>query len=482
MKIKNACILVDLRSGDDIVKVPDLIAVLDAAGWKTDITLKEYGGETLQLAEQAAKDGYDLVIGYGGDGTLNDTLNGVMYAGGKHIVGDIPGGTFNEWAGAIDLPTDAMKAALDLVNSDARKIDLGHIEVEGLTLPNGEIHKKPKKPTNTRQYFFLHVGLGIDAAVMSHISKPLKYRFGQLAFDLSAVKELPQQHPFPVKVESMDDAGNIGMRWEGEALEVVISKTRKYAGIVDIAPDAYLDDGLLNVCVFKATGPIDTVEQAASLLFRKEPDSASTQYFRGAHLSISVPATIGMQVDGSVVDLTDYLHKSERDALKSAANPKDVMVNYRFDAKPRAVRVAVPRTYNGPLFGRPTPSGNSQQQSTTNSTQQQNNQAQGVPQNLPTLFEALKAHGLKVNVVGVAPNPAKKDTYIIGGHYTKENTDETKPAGIVVDDNTTVLNAHGEQISPATVQDLQDNVTVVVEGNKNKRGVIRAQYLMLPSQ
>jgi len=90
MQGKKACIIVDLRAGQHVTKVPDLVAVLSAAGWKTRIALKEYGGETLKLAKKAAKDGYDLVIGYGGDGTLNDVVNGGMDTGGNSLIGDIP--------------------------------------------------------------------------------------------------------------------------------------------------------------------------------------------------------------------------------------------------------------------------------------------------------------------------------------------------------------------------------------------------------
>ncbi len=75
------------------------------------------------------------MIGYGGDGTLNDVVNGVMDAGGKSLIGDIPGGTYNEWAGVMGLPEDPVKAVLALIDSEARRVDLGHIEVQDLTLP-----------------------------------------------------------------------------------------------------------------------------------------------------------------------------------------------------------------------------------------------------------------------------------------------------------------------------------------------------------
>jgi diacylglycerol kinase family enzyme len=81
MHRKQANLIVNLRSGRTVVKVPEMVAVLTAAGWITDTSLKEYRGETLPLAKQAAKNGHDMVIGYGGDGTINAVVNGVRYAG-----------------------------------------------------------------------------------------------------------------------------------------------------------------------------------------------------------------------------------------------------------------------------------------------------------------------------------------------------------------------------------------------------------------
>ncbi len=135
MGSKQVSIVVDLRTGKNVIHVPDLIAILSAAGYKPDVALKAYGGETLKLARKAAREGSGLVIGYGGDGTLNDVVNGVMDAGGKSLIGDIPGGTYNEWAGVMGLPEDPVKAVLALIDSEARRVDLGHIEVQDLTLP-----------------------------------------------------------------------------------------------------------------------------------------------------------------------------------------------------------------------------------------------------------------------------------------------------------------------------------------------------------
>src|SRR5437868_12270910 len=134
MRGKKASLIVNPRAGENLTKFTDILTILAAAGWKTDIELKEYGGQTMGLATEAAEDGYDLVIAYGGDGTVNQVVNGVMNAKGQHsIVGVIPGGTANVWADEIGIPNDPVKAALTLVNSEVRKVDIGHVEVGSLT-------------------------------------------------------------------------------------------------------------------------------------------------------------------------------------------------------------------------------------------------------------------------------------------------------------------------------------------------------------
>ena len=504
---KHACIIVDLRAGNHMVKIPDLIAVLDAAGWKTDVSLKEYGGETMKLAEQAAQDGYDLVISYGGDGTLNDVVNGVMYAGGKSVVGDLPGGTFNEWAGEIGLPHDCVKAALELINSYICDVDLGFFQVEGLTLPahtqssnNGqsakdqtdeqgeEIHEKPKKAGKCRQYFLLHAGLGVDAAIMAHIDKPLKYRVGPFAFDLSGLKEIPQQRPFPVEIHALDDAGNPELHWKGEAWQVIVNNTRRYGGAVDISPNAYLDDGLIDVSVITSGGGLTTIQEAINYLMLHKVDKNATQDFRGKHLSISVPASILMELDGSVVQLDDYLRKGERKALKNAEDASKVMVHYRFDAVPAALRMAIPRTYDGTMFEKPAhkkqfeKAAQQRQQEEEQITQQQHQQSeqQGQEPEFPGQVKELQEHGRKVTIVGVGHDPDQHDAYIIAGTYQQKKDEKVEPAAVCIDKHTHVLNQQGEQVAPLMVENLHEGEQISVEGKKNKRGVIYADRVLMP--
>lgn len=534
MSSKKAALVINPRTGQNVAKITDVLAVLSAAGWKTTIALKEYGGHSMELAHKAASDKSDLVLAYGGDGTLSQVVNGVMDAKGQSRVGVIPGGTANVWAGEIGVPTDPVKAALSLVNSEPRKVDVGHVDSMGLTFPQNETdtahgkngHKKKMKPgkgsTKAKHHFLLMAGLGIDAAIMGNVSKPLKYRIGPLAVGLSAAKELPTQKAFPIEIRtSADDRDPL---WRGEALQVVIGNTRRYGDIAEMTPNAYIDDGVLDVCVVTAGDPLTTMQQVTSLLLRKKPDNLTAEYFHGAHLYIKVPATVPMQLDGSAVKLKDYLEKDEYTALHQAPQQEQVMITYRFDAMPHALEVFIPRTYNNALFER-SHSAEEKQEPVTQlqghaekqhahvkvhkhkgdeqaETELQQRTAKEearaaselhdseaerkekkldaeMSKEFPAIVDSLLENGRKITVVGKVPNPEKAGTYIIAGGALKESTSEVKPVAVVVDAETTIFNRNGGHVPGEAIQELQEGTTLVVEGKKSKRGVIHARRMVM---
>ena len=144
MRSKKAALVINPRAGENVAKIVDVLAVLAAADIKAEIALKEYGGHTLELANEAAEEKRDLVIAYGGDGTLNQVVNGVMGVkkSSRSIVGVIPGGTTNVWAGEVGIPTDPVKAALSLVNSEPRKVDIGHVEIQSIAYPESAASRR----------------------------------------------------------------------------------------------------------------------------------------------------------------------------------------------------------------------------------------------------------------------------------------------------------------------------------------------------
>src|ERR1035437_2699349 len=178
MKCKSAGLIINPAAGKNLEKLTDILGVLSAAGWKTDTAVKEFPGHTRQLAKDAAKDGHDLVIAYGGDGTLNQVVNGVMASGRKEtIVGGLPGGTANGWGDETGTPATPRRAPLSRVNTDARRVDLGHVQPVA-TAVNGREERDPLA-TGGRHYFLLMAGLGLDAAGVGYASTPFKKKFGK---------------------------------------------------------------------------------------------------------------------------------------------------------------------------------------------------------------------------------------------------------------------------------------------------------------
>ncbi|GCE12336.1 diacylglycerol/lipid kinase family protein [Tengunoibacter tsumagoiensis] len=519
MRVKKASLLVNPRAGENVVKLPDVLAVLAAAGWKTEIALKEYGKHIIGLANKASQGKADLIIAQGGDGTLNQVVNGVMSVpkSRRSVVGILPGGTANVWAGEIGVPIEPVKAALALVNSKERSVDVGRLEIHSIQFPGEEARpvtggnkkKIQKESKEIRHHFLLMAGIGIDAAIMGNVSKPLKYRVGPLAVGVSALKELPAHHTFPIEIQSVGAESTGDLLWKGEALQVVIGNTRSYAkaNSIELTPDAYIDDGLLDVCVITAGDPLTTIQQISSLLLRQRPSNTSAEFFHGAHLQIKVPASISFHLDGSAVKLKDYLSKADYERLEQLEDASQVMVTYQFDAVPHALTVAIPQTYTNELFENgdekhehkgiveakqqhehqpegKLPETTMQHETEATETQSEPKESQhdeSLRKELPDFVDSLVKNGRKVTVIAKTVNPEKKETYILAGSVHKDNTGEDVPVAVVLDAETTLFDHQGKSLKDikTAIDSLQEGTLIIVEGSKSKRGVITARRAVL---
>lgn len=481
MNKRKTSLIINPRDGMNIAKLTNILAVLAASDHETRVALKEYGGHTEELARQAAKEDNDLIVAYGGDGTVNQVVNGVMNAQSKSVVGVIPGGTANLWATEIGMPTDdPVKAALALLDSEARSVDIGHVTLEKLSFPadlqiDNKKHKK-QKSMPLRSHFLLMAGLGLDAMVMQGVSKPLKHKIKQLAVGLSAAKEIPAYRPFQLRICDADHK----QIWEGEALQVIVGNTRLYADILHMTPDAYIDDGKLDVCIITGGNFMGTIQQIFSLLLRHQPDDLTAEYCRDSRLYLQVSAQVALQFDGSAIKLKDLLSKAQKRALKATNDPTSVMVEYCFEALPQSLRIVVPRTYDNTLFEEDEPHEKDEP------TRQNEFAGASAEQSAPPKQAAdasqhlshLRAEGRTVNVAGVGFD-TQHGRHLVVGTFTQQATGVAKPAAVRVDHRTTILNDSGEKLTPSAVQKLQTGNEIIVSGKKSKRGVIQAEHMII---
>ncbi len=308
-----ACLITNPRGGRGALDLTPVLPVLRAAGWTVDVRQKRHGGEATALARAAAREGYDVVVDCGGDGTLSEIVAGAL--GTDIAVGVLPGGTVNLWAHELGVDRRARVAAAQLVGAVRRRVDVGRVTI------NGE----------REHHFLLVAGLGLDGAVMAQVSKPLKRHLGRLAVGVAALQAVPTFAPTAVRA-MLDE-----LPWEGRVAQVIVGDTRRYGGFTAITPEAYVDDGQLDVCLITADGLLAAGRQLGALLLQRHPSVATAETYRVGRATIQAPTPLPLQTDGGVVDLADL-------------EPADDGVTYAFTVQPRSLTVLVPRTYNGTLF------------------------------------------------------------------------------------------------------------------------------------
>ncbi|HEX9038696.1 MAG TPA: diacylglycerol kinase family protein [Ktedonobacterales bacterium] len=308
-----ARLITNPRSGRGGVDLSDPLSILREHGWDVSVRQKLHGGHATELAREAAQEGCHVVVDCGGDGTLNELVEGVL--GTETAVGVLPGGTANVWAHEIGVAPDLRLAAMQLVDAERRRMDAGQVTVNGK-------HKT---------HFILMAGVGIDGAIVERINKALKNRIGVAAVGLAALQALPAAQIVPVRVQMGD------LRWAGRVSEVIVGNTRGYGSFTKVTADAFADDGMFDVCLMTATGALSAARTIGPLLFQRKPDPEVAQYYRAAHVTLQSPVVLPLQVDGGTVHLQDEAPTAEG-------------VVYEFSLLAGAVTMLIPRTYSGELF------------------------------------------------------------------------------------------------------------------------------------
>src|SRR5689334_8077682 len=119
-----ACLITNPKAGQGGVDLSEALTVLQANGWDVTVRQKLKGGMAVDLARQAAAQGYNVVVDCGGDGTLSEIVNGLV--GTDVAVGTLPGGTANVWAHEMGISEQLPRAAMQLVSATRRRVDVGH--------------------------------------------------------------------------------------------------------------------------------------------------------------------------------------------------------------------------------------------------------------------------------------------------------------------------------------------------------------------
>ncbi len=312
-RVVRACLITNPRSGHGGIDLTEPLQIFQAHGWDVSVRHKLHGGQATELARQAARSGYDVVVNCGGDGTLSEIIDGVM--GSDVAIGSLPGGTANLWAHEVGISSRLRVAAMQMASAERRRVDVGHVTING----------------RHGQYFMLMAGLGLDGAVIARVSKPLKNVIGTAAVGLATVQALPTFRATPVQVTLND------VQWEGRVSQIVVGNTRRYGSFTRMTPDAFIDDGQLDVCLITATDALSASRQLASLLLRQRPSLTSAEYYRASSITVRASSALPLEIDGGSV------------SMKKMQPTKEGVV-YAFTLVAQGITMLLPRTYDNQLF------------------------------------------------------------------------------------------------------------------------------------
>lgn len=261
-----------------------------------------YAGEARELAARFAAEGEPVVVAAGGDGTLNEVVNGLV--GSKTILGVLPAGTMNVFAREMGIPSDSLEQAL-LV------IERGFVQEVDLFGANGSP-------------FVQMAGVGFDALVIEETSWEAKRMLGPLAYLLAAVKVLGEEPP-KLEVVCPD-----GRREQGVA--VLAGNGSLYGGPFKLFRNANNHDSKLDVLVYKEAGYRLVLDSLRGLAFGGVDLLDSTTYLQTTEIMVHSDREVPVQVDGEWIGRFRQVHFIETPHRLRVLAPEDPLIGGFSDA------------------------------------------------------------------------------------------------------------------------------------------------------
>ena len=266
-------------------------------------TKKAYHAEELTL--QALQDGCDYLIAIGGDGTLNEVVNGFLHAGGRAkfstVLGVLPWGTGNDFVRSIGVEKSVTQLLYLIENKMVKHIDAGEIHLDN-----------PGEKGDVR-YFDNIADLGIGADVVAringvHLRK--KILGGTLIFFFTALRVFLTYKHKKVRVSWE------GFNWEGPLLSLVVANGNFFGSGLGVAPDASLDDGVFQVVILGDVSVWDYLKNYGKLRRSERIDLPDMHYLASDRVRVDTEISgINAEADGEIIGQAPLEFKCMKAAL-----------------------------------------------------------------------------------------------------------------------------------------------------------------------
>ena len=300
---KRCRIIYNPTSGREAMKnnLVDILNILERAGYETSAyaTTPEPNSAKNE-AERAAKAGFNLIVAAGGDGTINEVVNGIAPLKHRPKLGIIPAGTTNDYARALKIPReDPIGAAKVIAKGQTVKMDIGE----------------------AGKNWFVNIAAGGLLTELTYgVPSQVKSLFGYLAYLVKGAELLPQIKPIKMHLEY--DGGT----YDGKASMFFLALTNSIGGFEQIVPDASLDDGQFTLIVVKTSNLIEILQLITMVLNGgKHVNDPRILYVKTSKLVAKpVDEKMMINVDGEYGGDAPMTFKNHRQHLEIFANTDEI--------------------------------------------------------------------------------------------------------------------------------------------------------------
>ena len=242
-----------------------------------EVCITTKSGEATRSTKKALRKGCEMIVAAGGDGTLNEVVNGLREDVSSIVLGLIPLGTGNDFARTLGLPTQVDQAIALLLAGYTRAIDLVRV-------------------TSDEVRYFVNVSAGgFSGLVDEKLTPEMKKTWGGLTYLRGAAAALPDLRAYRTTV-SFDNAESLTLN----LYDVVIANGRYVGSGTQIAPEASIDDGLLDVILIPENSPAELAVLAARVALGNHLSSDAIVFRRAAKVTVNSQSGMRFNVDGEL--------------------------------------------------------------------------------------------------------------------------------------------------------------------------------------
>lgn len=252
-----------------------LFTIVDAlctAGFDVSVQTTLYRRHAYEVARDAAGRGFELIVCCGGDGTLNEIIDGILASGSSIEIGYVPAGSTNDFASSMNIPANISRAIANVIDHPPVKLDVGSF--------------------NDRHFSYI-ASFGAFTASSYNAPQNVKNAFGHFAYVMEGIKDLGnlQKYRMAVKADGIDE--------EDDYIFGAVSNSTSIGGLVKIDPKMVdMTDGIFEVVLIKYPKNVLDITKITNGIIASDFSGDMFTFFKSSHIRFTMPSAVPWSLDG----------------------------------------------------------------------------------------------------------------------------------------------------------------------------------------